>query len=84
MKDKPKPEWLARLHERQWRFVRIPIGVFFVLGGLLGFLPIVGFWMVPLGLALLASDIPAAGRLLAALQRAYEALMLKLHNSKNR
>jgi len=26
--------------------------------GALGFLPILGFWMIPLGLALLATDIP--------------------------
>ena len=27
-------------------------------GGFLGFLPILGFWMLPLGLALLALDLP--------------------------
>src|SRR5262249_26383038 len=30
-----------------------------VCGGLLGFLPIVGFWMLPLGLVLLADDVSA-------------------------
>ena len=29
-----------------------------MLGGALGFLPILGFWMLPLGLALLAQDVP--------------------------
>jgi hypothetical protein len=37
---------------------RIVIGVLLVLGGFLGFLPILGFWMVPLGLAVLSYDIP--------------------------
>jgi hypothetical protein len=34
-----------------------------VLGGLLGFLPVLGFWMVPLGLVILAVDFPIVRRL---------------------
>lgn len=37
---------------------RIAIGGVLILGGLLGFLPIVGFWMLPLGLMVLAVDLP--------------------------
>jgi hypothetical protein len=37
---------------------RIPAGIALTAGGLVGFLPIVGFWMVPLGLAVLAQDVP--------------------------
>jgi hypothetical protein len=40
---------------RAWR---IAAGVGLVLGGLVGFLPVLGFWMIPLGLAVLAWDIP--------------------------
>jgi hypothetical protein len=41
----------------QNRFVRITLGVVLVIaGGLFGFLPILGYWMVPLGLLVLASD----------------------------
>ncbi len=29
-----------------------------MIGGVLGFLPILGFWMFPLGFALVAFDIP--------------------------
>ena len=29
-----------------------------MVGGVFGFLPIVGFWMLPLGLAFIALDIP--------------------------
>ena len=36
---------------------RIAIGLGLVLGGILGFLPIVGFWMFPLGLAILSIDV---------------------------
>ena len=29
-----------------------------MIGGLLGFLPVLGFWMFPLGVAFVALDIP--------------------------
>lgn len=38
---------------------RMPVAVGLILGGMLGFLPILGFWMLPLGLLLLAIDLPA-------------------------
>ena len=39
-------------------FVRWPIAIVLVFGGFLGFLPILGFWMAPLGLILIAEDLP--------------------------
>jgi hypothetical protein len=33
-----------------------------VAGGVLGFLPVLGFWMVPVGLAILAVDLPPVRR----------------------
>jgi hypothetical protein len=39
-------------------WTRIPIAIALILAGFLGFLPILGFWMVPLGLALIAIDVP--------------------------
>ena len=44
------------------RVVRIALGVILVLFGLVGFLPILGFWMVPLGLLVLSVDIPRVRR----------------------
>lgn len=41
---------------RMW--LRLPVAMVFIVGGLLGFLPVLGFWMLPLGLILLAVDIP--------------------------
>ena len=41
---------------------RIALGVALVGGGVLGFLPILGFWMIPLGLVILGQDIPAVRR----------------------
>ena len=39
-------------------FIRWPIAIVFIFGGFLGFLPILGFWMAPLGLILIAEDLP--------------------------
>lgn len=39
------------------------MGVFLLIGGMLGFLPVVGFWMIPLGLAILSIDNPPVRRL---------------------
>lgn len=54
---------------------RIPVGVALTAGGVLGFLPVLGFWMVPLGLALLAQDVPVMqppfARLLASVNRRF-------------
>lgn len=59
---------LVRLRQPKWRLVRIPAGFLLIFGGLIGFLPLVGFWMLPLGLAILAIDIPAAGHLLRKME----------------
>lgn len=37
--------------------LRFGLGVLLILGGLVGFLPIVGFWMLPLGFAVAAMDV---------------------------
>jgi hypothetical protein len=48
------------------RGVRSIVGVLLIMGGVVGFLPILGFWMIPAGLALIALDIPALRRRLLA------------------
>lgn len=53
--------WL-RKPERKW--VRIPAGILFMLGGCMAFLPVLGVWMVPVGILLLAEDIPFFRRLM--------------------
>ena len=42
--------------------VRIALGILLVIFGLVGFLPVLGFWMVPLGLLILSIDLPAVRR----------------------
>jgi hypothetical protein len=44
------------------RIVRITIGILLIIFGFLGFLPLLGFWMIPLGLVILSVDIPTIRR----------------------
>lgn len=47
--------WLRRPSSR---LVRIPMAVLLVGGGVFSFLPVLGLWMLPLGLVLIAQDVP--------------------------
>ncbi len=47
----------------QQKWLRILLGISLIIGGILGFLPIVGFWMLPLGIVVLSMDIPIVRRL---------------------
>jgi len=49
---------LTLIRARGWWIIRLPIAIVFILGGILSFLPILGFWMLPVGLLLLAVDLP--------------------------
>ena len=51
--------WLRRPASR---WARIPAGVLLIIGGCLSILPVFGLWMLPLGLILLADDIPPLRR----------------------
>ena len=50
------------LHLPQSKAVRIGIGILLVIGGFIGFLPVLGFWMIPLGLLVLSIDLPIVRR----------------------
>ncbi len=43
--------------------LRVAVGILLILGGIFGFLPVLGFWMIPLGLAVILIDVPAVKRL---------------------
>jgi hypothetical protein len=56
-----------RLFDRHWHLpeskpIRIGLGILLVAGGLIGFLPVLGFWMIPLGLLVLSIDLPIVRR----------------------
>jgi len=46
----------------QTRVLRMGLGLLLVVGGLLGFLPVLGFWMIPLGIIILSVDMPSIRR----------------------
>lgn len=48
---------LAHLRRPGARWFRIPLAILLILGGIFSFLPVLGIWMLPLGLLLLALDL---------------------------
>ncbi len=44
------------------RVARMGIGIAFIIGGFLSFLPVLGIWMLPLGLVILSIDLPFVRR----------------------
>ena len=44
------------------RLLRIVIGVLLMIGGLFAFLPLLGVWMIPLGMLVLSIDVPIVRR----------------------
>jgi hypothetical protein len=63
------PDWasrnLDRLRHPRAVWVRVPAGIALTGGGVLSVLPGLGLWMLPIGLALLAQDVPPMQRPLA-------------------
>jgi hypothetical protein len=49
---------IRNLRHPKARWVRIPMGLLLILGGIFSILPVLGIWMLPLGLLLLAYDLP--------------------------
>ena len=43
-------------------YVRVPLGVGLLAGGVFSFLPVLGIWMLPLGMVVLARDVPPLRR----------------------
>jgi hypothetical protein len=65
------------MREPSSSWIRIPLGILLIGGGIVGFLPILGFWMVPLGMVMIAQDVPflrpPLARLFAWIERKWPA-----------
>jgi hypothetical protein len=66
------------LRDPKARWVRLPVGILFILGGLRWFLPVVGIEMLPIGLMPIAQDVPflrkPVGRAMIWLERKWVEL----------
>jgi hypothetical protein len=49
---------MSHLRRDSWFPIRFPLALILTAGGVLWFLPILGLWMLPAGLLLLAVDLP--------------------------
>jgi hypothetical protein len=60
--QKRLPHWAARVLQSARKpsavWLRVPLGIVLTIAGFFGFLPVLGFWMTPLGVALIAIDLP--------------------------
>ncbi len=67
------PDWagrkLKRLRHPRAVWVRVPAGIALTGGGVLSVFPGLGLWMLPVGLALLAHDVPPMRKPLARVLR---------------
>jgi hypothetical protein len=62
-----KMVYKVRVFKSHWHLprskpIRIGLGILLVAFGLLGFLPVLGFWMIPVGLLVLSVDLPVVRR----------------------
>lgn len=48
---------LVRIRRRVPAGLRLPLGLLLMVGGVFGMLPVLGFWMLPLGVAVAALDV---------------------------
>ena len=51
-------KFVAWLRKPSSILVRIPVAILLIAGGTFSFLPMLGLWMLPLGLVLFAQDVP--------------------------
>ena len=62
----PRPaKFIGWLRQPSSRYARIPLAILLILGGVFSFLPVLGLWMLPLGLLLFAQDVPVLQKPLA-------------------
>lgn len=57
---------LVRVRRRVPPGLRLPLGLLLMAGGVLGMLPVLGFWMLPLGAAVAMLDLQPLWRRLRA------------------
>ena len=62
----PRPaRFVGWLRKPSSRLARIPLAILLIAGGIFSFLPVLGLWMLPLGLLLFVQDVPILQRPMA-------------------
>jgi len=80
----PRPaKFVAWLRKPSSRYVRIPLAILLIVGGVFSFLPILGLWMLPLGLLLFAQDVPFLQQPIAQMLRWVERKWLERQRAKD-
>jgi hypothetical protein len=83
--ERELPHWLATwmrwLRHPRSRWVRLPAGIALIVGGIFSILPFLGLWMLPLGLMLIAADVPFLQRPMARLTM-WAAAYLDRHRAR--
>jgi len=75
--------FVAWLRQPSSRLVRIPLAILLILGGIFSFLPVLGIWMLPLGLLLFAQDVPMLQPPLARLLAWVERKLIERQRAKS-
>jgi hypothetical protein len=80
----PRPAKFVRwLRRPSSRLVRIPLAILLVVGGVFSFLPILGLWMLPLGLLLIAQDVPFLQKPLAQMLGWFERKWMERQRARD-
>ena len=81
----PRPaRFVGWLRTPSSRYVRIPLAILLIFGGIFSFLPVLGLWMLPLGLLLFAQDVPFLQKPLAKMLGWIERKWIERQGAKDR
>jgi hypothetical protein len=76
-------KFVGWLRKPSSRYVRIPLAILLIFGGIFSFLPVLGLWMLPLGLLLFAQDVPFLQEPLAKMLGWIERKWIKRQRAKD-
>jgi len=76
-------KFVGWLRKPSSRYVRIPLAILLIFGGIFSFLPVLGLWMLPLGLLLFAQDVPFLQKPLAKMLGWIERKWIELQRAKD-
>jgi len=62
-------KFIGWLRKPSSRLVRVPVAILLIAGGIFSILPVLGLWMLPLGLVLFAQDVPMLQKPIARMLR---------------